>query len=69
MTSNEAYPLTFKEAVQAMLDGKICVSSCCPKTWVRFGDIGFEFRNPLGDEWREDYLDDVEQYSNWRVVE
>ena len=65
----EEYPLTFKEAVQAMLDGKICVSSYYPKSWIRFGDIGFEFRNPPCDKWRKGYLQYVEQDSKWKVVE
>lgn len=65
----EEYPLTFKEAMIAMMDGKVCVSSYYPKSWIRFGDMRFEYRNSLDDKWKECYLEYVEQGSKWKVVE
>ena len=65
----EEYTLTFKEAIRAMMDGKVCVSSYYPKSWIRLGDIKFEYRNSLYDEWNECYLEYAEQDSKWKVVE
>ena len=65
----EEYTLTFKEAIRAMMDGKVCVSSYYPKSWIRFGDIKFEYRNSLDGKWKECYLEYAEQDSKWKVVE
>ena len=62
------YPLTFEEALRAMLDGKIVGSDLYPRLKQRFHDGCFECKEDDA-EWRDTYFAHVEQKAKWKVVE
>lgn len=62
------YPLTFEQALRAMLDGKIVRSDRYPYLKQRFHDGCFECKEDDTD-WRDTYFAHVEQKSKWKVVE
>lgn len=64
----EEYPLTFEQALRAMLDGKIVKSDCYPLLKQRFHDGCFEY-NEDDAEWMDSYFSFVEQKAKWKVVE
>ena len=62
------YPLTFEQALRAMLDGKIVESDLNPNLKQRFYDGCFKY-NGDDAEWRDSYFPLVEQKAKWKVVE
>lgn len=64
----EEYPLTFEQALRAMLDGKVVESNLHPHLKQRFNDGCFEY-NGDDAEWRDSYFPLVEQKAKWKVVE
>ena len=64
----EEYPLTFEQALRAMLEGKVVRSDLHPHIKQRFYDGCFEY-NRDDAEWRDSYFPLGEQKSKWKVVE
>lgn len=62
----EKYPLTFEEALKAMLDGKVVESQRCNNP-TRFHDGKFEYL--CDDTWFFTDIQKFEQESKWKVVE
>ena len=60
------YPLTFEEALKAMLDGKVVESQRCNNP-TRFHDGRFEYL--CDDTWFFTDIHKFEQESKWKVVE
>ena len=60
------YPLTFEEALKAMLDGKVVESQRCNNP-TRFHDGRFEYL--CDDTWFFTDIQKFEQESKWKVVE
>lgn len=67
----EEYPLTFEEAIRAMLDGKVVVTNdLYPFFRQRFHDGHFEYKEEGETEWMESYFPPCEQKgTKWKVVE
>lgn len=60
------YPLTFEEALKAMLDGKVVESQRCNNP-TRFHEGRFEYL--CDDTWFFTDIQKFEQESKWKVVE
>ncbi len=66
----EEYPLTFEQALRAMLDGKIVRCDLRLHLKQRFHDGCFEFKeDDADDEWLDSYFPYEEQKAKWKVVE
>ena len=67
----DEYPLTFEEAVRAMLDGKVVECEETSTLRQRFCNGRFEYMNLLsGSNWGlSEYLREREQKAKWKVVE
>lgn len=66
----EEYPLTFEQALRAMLDGKIVMSNFYPNLKQRFHGGYFECGDDDDTEWREaTHFPFMEQGAKWKVVE
>lgn len=64
----DTFPLTFGEALRAMLEGRVCASEVFPDSHTRFHDSVFQQR-VRGSEWGRCTVFGAEQTSMWRVVE
>ena len=64
----EEYPLTFEEALRAMLDGKVvkCESLINSR---RFHDGEFQFMNSRGEWIQVNWFENELQKGKWKVVE
>lgn len=60
------YPLTFEEALKAMLDGKVVESQRCNNP-TRFHEGRFEYL--CDDTWFFTDIQKFEQESKWKVIE
>ncbi len=67
-TQEDTFPLTFGEALCAMLDGRVCASEVYPESRTRFHEGVFQQR-VRGSEWGRCTVFGAEQTSMWRVVE
>ena len=64
----EEYPLTFEEALRAMLDGKVvkCKSTISSR---RFHDGEFQFLDCIGEWIQANWFENELQKGKWKVVE
>ena len=67
----EEYPLSFEQALHAMLDGKVVECEATPILRQRFCNGQFEYLNFLSNSnWGlSEYLREKEQKAKWKVVE
>lgn len=69
----EEYPLTFEEALRAMLDGKVVESGDALRSRYRFNKESscIEWRNKryTAEKWTVGGVDISEQRAKWKVVE
>ena len=66
----EEYPLTFEEALRAMLDGKVVECEATSILRQRFCNGQFEYMSISGSNWGlSEYLREKEQKAKWKVVE
>ncbi len=65
----EKYPLTFEQALRAMLDEKVVSSDLYPRFRQRFHDGCFECKKDEDGEWMGSFFTLREQKAKWKVVE
>lgn len=64
------YPLTFREALNAMMEGKTVESEIVPEVEQRLTDCGFEYRGFGKREWwHSTDFSEKEASCMWRVIE
>lgn len=66
---DEEFPLTFTEALKAMLDGKTVVCEVTKEYKQRSTEEGFEHYHPAYSVWEKTYITNDEQGAKWKVVE
>ena len=64
----EEYPLTFEQALRAMLDGKVVKSEGMASP-IRFNHYDGVFQYLNSDDWRGAYISRPQQREKWKVVE
>ena len=64
----EEYPLTFEQALRAMLDGKVVMCEVFDDRKYFFSDGWFQFKYH-DDDWLQDWFEERLRDAKWKVVE
>lgn len=64
----EEYPLTFEQALRAMLDGEVVMCEVFNDRKYFFSDGWFQFQYH-NDDWLQDWFEERLRDAKWKVVE